>query len=143
MSGWNWRFLGKLFQPNDAAQALPSVSKPIFTEIDLTQSASGQIIAIATAMDLATQQKYGSRTADVATLGNYDTGAPPAMVRDSQGHLIFTGQFTANDLNVPPNLGPGASTYEALEPGLGLLIARRGLQPNVHGFTFNTGQHPQ
>ena len=66
-----------------------------------------------------------------------------AVVRDSQGHLIFTGQFTASDLNVPPNQGPGASTYEATESGLGVLIARRGIQPNVHGFTFDTGQHPQ
>jgi len=96
-----------------------------------------------TAMDLATQQKYGSRTADVATLGGYDPVSPPAMVRDALGHLIFTGQFTASDLNAPPNLGPGASTYEAMEPDLGLLIARRAMQPNVHGFTFNTGQHPQ
>ncbi len=143
MSTWNWKYLGKLFQPGDPGQALPNAKSPVFTEIDLTQAASGQIIAIMTAMDLSTQQKYGSRTADVATLGDYDTGAPPEMVRDGQGHLIFTGQFTANDLNAPPNEGPGASTYEATEPNIGVLIARRGLQPNVHGFTFNTGQHPQ
>lgn len=143
MSSWNWKYLGKLFGPNDAAQALPSAAKPVFTEIDLTQRADGQIIAIMTAMDLSTQQKYGSRTADVATLGNYDSASPPAMVRDGQGRLIFTGQFTATDLNAPPNQGPGASTYEATEGRLGVLIARRGIQPNVHGFTFATGQHPQ
>jgi hypothetical protein len=143
MSAWNWKYLGKLFDPNDPAQALPAAKRPVFTEIDLTQQANGQIVAIMTAMDLSTGQKYGSRTADVATLGTYNPVSPPAMVRDANGHLIFTGQFTASDLNVPPNQGPGASTYEAMEPGLGLLIARRGMQPNVHGFTFNTGQHPR
>lgn len=143
MPAWNWKYLGKLFEPTDPAQALPSASRPVFTEIDLTQKANGQIVAIMTAMDLTTQQKYGSRTADVATLGTYSPVTPPTMVRDAAGHLIFTGQFTANDLNVPPNQGPGASTYEAMEPDVGLLIARRGIQPNVHGFTFDTGQHPQ
>jgi hypothetical protein len=143
MSTWNWKYLGKLFGPNDPAQALPSAGRPVFTEIDLTQKANGQIVAIMTAMDLSNQQKYGSRTAGVATLGTYSPVSAPAMVRDGNGHLIFTGQFTANDLNVPPNQGPGASTYEAMEPNVGLLIARRGIQPNVHGFTFDTGQHPQ
>ena len=142
MSTWNWKYLGKLFNDSDPAQVLPSAGHPIFTEIDLTQKPDGQIIAIVTAMDLANGQKYGSRTAEVATLGDYDTGAAPAMVRDSQGRLIITGQFTASDLNVPPNEGPGASTYEAMEPGLGVLIARRYMLPNVHGFTFNTGEHP-
>ncbi len=143
MATWSWRYLGPLFEPNDPAQALPSAGHPIFTEIDLTQQADGQIVAIATAMDLTTQQKYGSRTADVATLGTYDPITPPAMVRDAAGRLIFTGQFTASDLNSPPNLGPGASTYEAMEPDLGLLIARRDILPNIHGFTFNTAQHPR
>ncbi|HAM52550.1 MAG TPA: hypothetical protein DCP92_18315 [Nitrospiraceae bacterium] len=64
------------------------------------------------------------------------------MLRDGQGHLIITGQFTASDLNVPPNQGPDASAYEAMEPGMGVLIVRRNMLPNVHGFTFNTGQHP-
>lgn len=143
MSTWNWKYLGRLFEANDPAQALPSASRPIFTEIDVTQKANGQTVAIMTAMDLSNGQKYGSRTADVATLGTWDPVSAPAMVRDEQGHLIFTGQFTAGDLNVPPNQGPGASTYEAMEPDVGLLIARRGMQPNVHGFTFDTGQHPQ
>ena len=142
MLTWNWKYLGKLFEPNDPAQALPTAKQPIFTEIDLTAKANGQVVAIMSAMDQATQQKYGSRTADVATLGSYDPVSPPAMVRDPQGQLIFTGQFTADDLNAPPNLGPGASTYEAMEPGIGVLIARRYIQPNIHGFTFNSGQHP-
>lgn len=143
MSSWTWRYLGKLFNDADPAQALPAAKQPIFTEIDLTQKANGQIVAIMTAMDESTQQKYGSRTADVATLGTYEPVSPPAMVRDGSGRLVFTGQFTANDLNVPPNEGPGASTYEAMEPALGVLIARRDIQPQVHGFTFNTGQHPE
>ena len=142
MSTWNWKYLGKLFNDSDPALVLPSAGHPIFTEIDLTQKPNGQIISIMTAMDLANSQKYGSRTAEVVTLGDYDTDAAPAMVRDSQGRLIITGQFTASDLNVPPNEGPGASTYEAMEPGLGVLIARRYMLPNVHGFTFNTGEHP-
>jgi len=143
MSTWTWEYLGKLFAPDDPAQALPTATNPIFTEIDLTQRPDGQIVALMTAMDQASGQKYGSRTADVASLGTYDPVSAPAMVRDSEGHLIVTGQFTANDLNVPPNQGPGASTYEAAESGLGVLIVRREMQPNVHGFTFDTGQHPQ
>jgi hypothetical protein len=143
MSTWTWKYLGKLFAAQDPVQALPAAKNPIFTEIDLTQRPDDQIVAIMTAMDLANGQKYGSRTADVATLGTYEPVSAAAMVRDGQGRLILTGEFTASDLNVPPNQGPGASTYEAAEPDVGLLIARRGMQPNVHGFTFNTAQHPE
>jgi hypothetical protein len=142
MSTWTWKYLGKLFQPNDAAQLLPTARSALITELDLTQKPNGPIIAIMTVMDqgINPQQKYGSRTADVATLGNYDTGSPPAMARDCTGHLMLTGQFTASDLNVPPNQGPGASCYEAADPSLGVLFTRRDMTPNVHGFIFRTGK---
>ena len=61
----------------------------------------------------------------------------------SLGQLIPTGQFTASDLNTPPNQGPGASTYDAAGTPLGVLIVRRDVTPHVHGFTFNTGLQPQ
>lgn len=144
MSTWRWKYLGKLFRPDDAAQFLPDGKRPIFSELDLTQKPNGRVIAIMTVWDqgVSGAPKFGSRTADVATLGDYDSGAPPAMVRDCSGKLIPTGQFTASDLSAPPNAGPGASCYEAAEPGLGVLIARRWMTPNVHGFTFRTGQSP-
>jgi hypothetical protein len=142
MSTWSWKYLGKLFESQDAAQVLPSAKSPLFTELDLTQKPDGSIIAIMSAMDQSTQQKYGSRTADVATLGNYDAGFPPQMARDCSGKLLVTGQFTASDLNTLPNLGPGASCYEAAAPNLGLLIVRRDMKPNVHGFVFRTNKAP-
>jgi hypothetical protein len=145
MSTWTWKFLGKLFHSSDAAQFLPGARSPLFTELDLSQKRDGQIVAIMSVMDQGTSgtPKYGSRTADVATLGDYDSSAPAAMVRDCAGALILSGSFTANDLNTPPNEGPGASTYEAADSALGVLIARRGMTPNVHGFTFRTGQFPK
>jgi hypothetical protein len=143
MSTWSWKYLGKLFGDADAAHLLPSAGKAIITELDLSKRADGAVVAIMTVMDASKGQKYGSRTADVATLGNYLSGSPPAMVRDCSGSMIVTGQFTASDLNVSPNQGPDASTYEAADTNVGVLIVRRYMKPNIHGFIFRTGMFPE
>jgi hypothetical protein len=151
LSTWDWTYLGPLFKPSDPAQLLPNAGLPAFTEIDLTKKADGGLMAIFSLLDEAAGtggngQKYGSATVDVVSLGTVSPKTPPVIARDCSGKLMPTGRVMASDQDADGGAGPGASTYEAAQSSVGVLIARRAVIAKsnaVNGFVFDTGLFPQ
>jgi hypothetical protein len=144
MANWNWTYLGQLFEDGDAQPFLPAAASPNLTEVDVTKKPDGGVMIIFSGTDESSGDQYGAATVDAVTLGSIAGPVGPALVRNPDGGLVLTSRVTASDLYSNGNSGPGASSYEAAQGHVGLLLVRRNTlnQGIVNGFSFDTGVFP-
>lgn len=130
---WVWRYVGELAGQEEATQ----LGAEGLTQIDLTQSIDGQLLAIVTPdqwrSELNDFVHYGCYVLEVASI------EPPQLARDEHGVLKVRAIVTASD-QLP--LGPAACTYDPASR-TGLIIGRRiKAQGMMTAWLHQTGLNP-
>ena len=122
---WAWSYVGTMATAAQAQQlgTVEGVPYQFFTEMQLTTSASGQMLAILTptiytptGQQPATQ--YGCRAIPVTSL------SVPALQTDGAGVPVVVAKVTESDLYAFPNEGPATCTYEP-QSSTGIVIVRK------------------